>query len=811
MLNRIGNTSLFIDGELKTYGQSSVFGGLMAANMSLGARRHNVTEFQIDYDKHFQGLLDEVRIWNLAKTSKQIKMDMNSKLKGTEMGLLAYYPFDKYDFLGENLIQTFEDATGLAPVAISMGSFASNIDVPNIKDARPVQELAFDWVVSTDKIIINVNEQPSAIEKCVLEFTVEAIEDLRENRLESPATWTAYIKQNTVVWEESKLFFEKEVYEDMSFDVNILNLGGIEQNFEISNLPAWIDASMTNGSLAPDSYETIHFTVDPVVNIGNYDVSLFLTSDFGYAEKLNINLKVSKQAPDWTVNASDYQYSMNIIGQLKIDGIISNNPDDMIAAFVNGECRGVAKSTYIADYDMFEVFLTIFSNINSGEDVKFKIWNASEGFIHVNVTPEFEFLHNEVIGTPANPQILETFNSYSFDKPLAKGWTWFSFNLANNNFNDINTILQDIDAVSGNQIKGQTGFANYSNIWNGTQYIANWSGSLSQFDNLSMYMIKLNRQDTLKYWGSKIDVANTEIPLNTGWNWISYTPKSNISVNDAFGGYQPAGGDVVKSQYAFAMYDNAMGWLGSLQYMIPGGGYMFRTSNPADVLIYPESGMKNLSVNQDVNGYKDITVDKWTLEKEQYQNTMSVVAELILDDGLVSDKHIIGAFINGECRGIAYPQQINALGKSIYFLTIYANEDENVNFKLIDQTTDRITLITESLVFASNSIAGEINNPVILHNSKRIEVIGVTEFSISSYPNPAEDNIWISYTVPSEANIVIEMHNVLNQRIAEIVNSRVAEGSHTLEWNTQNIPAGYYIITISDGNERRSINIVKNK
>jgi len=43
----------------------------------------------------YDGLIDEVRIWNHARTADQIKRYMNTRLYGTETGLVAYYPMNE--------------------------------------------------------------------------------------------------------------------------------------------------------------------------------------------------------------------------------------------------------------------------------------------------------------------------------------------------------------------------------------------------------------------------------------------------------------------------------------------------------------------------------------------------------------------------------------------------------------------------------------------------------------------------------------------------------------------------------------------
>jgi hypothetical protein len=43
---------------------------------------------------YLKGALDEVRIWNVARTQAQIQSSMNQHLTGSEPGLVGYWQFD---------------------------------------------------------------------------------------------------------------------------------------------------------------------------------------------------------------------------------------------------------------------------------------------------------------------------------------------------------------------------------------------------------------------------------------------------------------------------------------------------------------------------------------------------------------------------------------------------------------------------------------------------------------------------------------------------------------------------------------------
>jgi hypothetical protein len=745
VVNRKGNANIYINGELKTSDYSNNLGALVAADMSIGARRKYIGGLTT-YDQHFIGRIDDFRVWRLARTAKLITLDMNSKLSGDELGLSAYYPFDKYDvnLVIQPSLQDCDkdDYTGVISSLIATANNGSNdnVNVPNIKDARPVQKIqAFNWVTNNDKIVINLEDDPALIEKCVLTFTVDKVEDLQENRMASPVTWTAYINKNTVIWAEDYKEFEKVLYDPLSFTVNIENIGGTEQNYQITNLPSWLTVDEPSGTLLPQSSKIITFTVDSYTNIGNYEVSVFLTSNFGYNEKLNINLKIYQTPPDWDVDVNNFQYSMGVIGQIKIDGRFSTNPDDIIVAFVGEECRGVAHLQYVKNYDMFEAYINIYSNTEAGENIIFKIWNATLGKTHVDVTPTLTFENNSIVGTPATPQIFETTNSLLAEIQLVNGWRWVSFNLNTPNLTNVNTMFAQINAIDGNAIKGQTVFDVYNSG-------LGWLGSLSNsggFKNENMYMVKLSSEQILMYSGANLDVNTVQINLNQGWNWIGYTPNVNIEVNDAFANYSPNSGDIIKSQFNFAVYDVNLGWVGSLTFMNPGKGYMYKNTNTVTTyFFYPESGIgkfENLIQNDEFT-----KIDGISFNPDLYELNSSMIA-IINTDQIITDNHFLVAFVGEECRGYISPVDLE--GYKMFFLTIYANTSyETFNFKLFNSIDNSYTDLNEIIVFEANSMFGELEEPFEFTLNNTVSSLEtVCDIKVDIMPNPTNGKFNIKF------------------------------------------------------------------
>ena len=84
---------LYVNGILvgsKTAGYSRVgFNSIPARPLRIGAGR---TEGSATY--FFNGAVDEVRIWNYARTQTQINYNKSFNLSGQESGLVSYYQFE---------------------------------------------------------------------------------------------------------------------------------------------------------------------------------------------------------------------------------------------------------------------------------------------------------------------------------------------------------------------------------------------------------------------------------------------------------------------------------------------------------------------------------------------------------------------------------------------------------------------------------------------------------------------------------------------------------------------------------------------
>jgi hypothetical protein len=85
-----GIAKLYINGVFDT--SKSVFSGV---SNSTGNLYFGFNPVRGDFIAPFKGIIDEVRIWNIARTESEIQSTMNQSLNGNEEGLIAYWKFDE--------------------------------------------------------------------------------------------------------------------------------------------------------------------------------------------------------------------------------------------------------------------------------------------------------------------------------------------------------------------------------------------------------------------------------------------------------------------------------------------------------------------------------------------------------------------------------------------------------------------------------------------------------------------------------------------------------------------------------------------
>lgn len=816
VMQRATSITAFVDGNQQNTTITPDFKQFGGDKIWLGARGYQTLVGTETIDRNYNGFFDEVRIWNSSRTQEQINRDRVNRLSGTETGLVFYLPFETYTLslgvpiLTPSLADMLRFTRTISGDTLN-GSGLSD-ETPTIKLQRPVQSINFNYSVNQDKIILTPTTLPELIENVTLDITVKDVYDLNGNKMQSPRTWIAYVDKNQVKWQDQEFNFVKKTGATLSFTTNIVNSGGAVKQYEIQNLPSWLSASPATGVVAPNSFKTITFTIDPNVNIGEYENQVQLMTDFGFPDGLLVSLKVYAEPPStWNVNASSFQNAMSIVGQIRVNNIISTNADDKLAAFVNGECRGIASLQYYPQIDRYYAFLNVYSNVSSGENIEFKIWNSGAGKIHSDVTPQIQFISNGQIGSIANPQIFNATDKLTSYIPLSTGWNWVSFNLSMKDSNDINTLFRGLRNGNGDIFRNLTSFADYSTL-NG------WIGALAGLNSgikpEQSYRMRMSNVDTLVLSGVEIDPTTRPIRLDSGWNWIGFVSQRNLSVTEAFSSLNASNGDLVKSQSQFALYDNNIGWVGSLTTLIPGKGYMYR-SGANTVFAYPRSAMfgkTGLSENQYRSNF-------FKIDPSKYEKNMSAIVDAgVCNDVLASGRFSLGAYSNNQLRGATKATKLDN-GRNVFFITLMSNfEQEILTFKLLDENTGNTYELTGDLKFDNNKLVGSIAQPYTLGVSSNFNCNDfasnkVTNQQIFAHPNPFTSNVTISVQGFGDTKLKIKILDVTGKLVDAFEQNSSSQFSTDINWNPEvrgiNLKQGFYFVEVEGNNQTQRTKIIK--
>lgn len=120
------------------------------------------TNFGAGFLRRFDGWIDDVRIWDHARTSEQIAASMNCRLSGSEPGLVAYWPFDGGDFA---------DLTGHGHVGGAVPPAGPHTFGPLAALGSCLTGVEDDALRTSDDLALSVYPQP-ARDRFTVDFTL---------------------------------------------------------------------------------------------------------------------------------------------------------------------------------------------------------------------------------------------------------------------------------------------------------------------------------------------------------------------------------------------------------------------------------------------------------------------------------------------------------------------------------------------------------------------------------------------------------------------------------------------------------------
>ncbi len=318
--------------------------------------------------------------------------------------------------------------------------------------------------------------------------------------------------------------------------------------------------------------------------------------------------------------------------------------------------------------------------------------------------------------------------------------------------------------------------------------------------------------DTLTIIGIETRPEATPIPLNKGWNMVSYLRKNPLHPEEAFRSiesklviakngvgqiYLPAG----------ILWDEPINTMGSVY---PGIGYQLFLKQETE-LLYPENELPSEQI-----------VTAYIQSSPGYSQPVSQVPEHPVGTGnnaiLIIDSH---DFANGDEIDV-WTESGTLAGNGIVengmaIITIWGKDPHS---KQVNNGAEQNELLSLTLRSADNRQENKLNvlslydiirqteNDIGLRYKKDAVWKAVVEIDdrvpetftlYQNYPNPFNPSTTIQYAIAQDTHVLLEVYNVLGQRVSTLVDEEQTAGIYDVVFTANTIASGTYFYRIQAG------------
>lgn len=665
--------------------------------------------------------------WNVAPLADGLYQLRAAALDSLRVPFVSTALAGRIDRAGPELLGEPEPADGIlgpgdaicVPFTEWIDGLALHPDSVTVTVARTGQALDLDLDVFENTLTILPTLANYWIENELLIARVNGVPDLWGNAGDD-VLWEFLVDRNPVAWDDTRLTAVKTLGEPLTLSAWLYNSGGQQSSFTIADCPSWLSPMPAAGTLSPQDGQLVEFVVDDELGFGGHQDTLYADVPGLGREPLIVSVSVLADAPAWASTLPQgYDHTMSLVAVLETGDGLSADARDVVGAFIEGEggvweCRGAAPIEHLGwlppeTAHPWQAFLTVHSDAESGEEIRFRVWDASDCMEYVEVAESCSFEADVLHGSPLEPDTLSVTGRLSQEIALTSGWSWLSLNLIDPLDMTPDRVLAELPSQTGDLIKSQSAFAQYAEG-------LGWPGSLDTLATGDGYKLRRQAAGELVWTGFLGEPAEHPLPVAAGWNWLGYLPHLSLGVNSALAGLDgSATGDLIKSQSAFAVYVEGWGWQGSLVFMEPGKAYLLRAAQSGE-LVYPSwsPALAREIVAPPESAALDDPPD-WSVEPEAFEYTASVTCALRVDgEPPAGGAWMVGAFAGEECRGSSLPQLV--AGEWIAFLTVHSNlAGEAIETRVFLDASGETLVADETLLFADNAVIGTPLDPFLLH------------------------------------------------------------------------------------------------
>ena len=387
---------------------------------------------------------------------------------------------------------------------------------------------------------------------------------------------------------------------------------------------------------------------------------------------------------------------------------------------------------------------------------------------------------------------------------LMEGWNLVSWSV-DTEVDDIEALLgayaADIDVVLGFEQGGLT-----------------WDPEMPMFstlfsaDHLSGYWIKTKRSFTLEITGMPVP-KTTPIPIDNGWNLISYLPDYNLNTMAALGTIHDNLVVALGFDGGYQVYQPGDDLHNTLIEMGPCNGYWVKVDHSGE-LVYPGAGPRFFTPRADQETALAKLVEGVTVTR----NWVNLYA---------SDLTLDGQPIKAGTEITAHNAQGNMIGRFeltvdglFGFMPVYGVDETTTDTESINPN-ETFTLMVDGVEtvqeFVWTAHAEQIEvGPLTAKNNGSGGILPESFDLSQNYPNPFNPRTTIGFSLPEAAQTRIEVFNILGRLVATPFDDMASAGYNEAEWDGRNtsgisVSSGiyFYRLTTESFTQTRKMTLLK--
>lgn len=153
-------------------------------------------------------------------------------------------------------------------------------------------------------------------------------------------------------------------------------------------------------------------------------------------------------------------------------------------------------------------------------------------------------------------------------------------------------------------------------------------------------------------------------------------------------------------------------------------------------------------------------------------------------------------------------------------LDIYEVDENSISAKYWDDQSNSWISVSATVDVENNTVSfsdSEVSNIIVLTAAK---ITGVEEeitqlpkeFTLSqNYPNPFNPSTKIAFTISNDAQITLNVYNIVGEKVATLVNEFRTAGAYTVNFNASQLSSGVYLYELKAGaiTKVRKMNLLK--